>query len=151
MATKDYLSRPKTKPAETLRGKLNKWDNGYAEFIPAGTRESNRRMLKQMGNSSFYKSEGEKESSYSLHLNVDGKCEDPVAAMYEQFMQLTEGERKQLPQLPQLWLDSGRGEVVILARLACSAMIDRQLLQAQSQMNVTIGRHRTEIINTLNK
>lgn len=161
-----FISRPKTKPAETLRGKLNKWDNGYAEFIPAGTRESNRRMLKQMGNSSFYKSEGEKESSYSLHLNVDGKCEDPVAAMYEQFMQLTEGERKQLPQLPQerhgrmlyddggglqLWLDSGRGEVVILARLACSAMIDRQLLQAQSQMNVTIGRHRTEIINTLNK
>ena len=37
MTTGNYIKRPKTKPQETLRGKLNKWDNGYAEFIPTGT------------------------------------------------------------------------------------------------------------------
>ena len=74
-----YLARPKGKPAETLKGKLNTWANGYAEFVPQGQMPSNRTMLRQLGNSSFYKSEGEKESSYSLHLNVDGKSEDPVA------------------------------------------------------------------------
>ena len=60
-----YVTRPKTKPALTLKGKLNEWQNGYREFIPQGQKPSNRTMLKQLGNSSFYKSEGEKESSYS--------------------------------------------------------------------------------------
>ena len=167
MTQEKFLSRPKTKPAETLKGKMNKWDNGYAEFIPTGTRESNRRMLKQMGNSSFYKSEGEKESSYSLHLNVDAKdCADPVGALYEQFLNLTENERKEKPQLPEgsegrmlydngsslkVWHDTARGEVCILTRLQCSPQIERQLLQAQATMNVTLGRYRTVIINNNNK
>ena len=80
MANEKYLTRPKTKPAETLKGKLNKWDNGYAEFIPQGQKPSNRSLLKKVGSNSFYKNEGEKESSYSLHLNVDGASEDPVIA-----------------------------------------------------------------------
>lgn len=167
MTTSDnskYLARPKTKPTESLKGKMNKWDNGYAEFIPTGTRESNRRMLKQMGNSSFYKSEGEKESSYSLHLNVDGKSEDPVAEMFQQFQLLTAEQRKQMPQLPegsegrmllddgktQIWLDNAKSEVCILTRLQCSPQIERQLLQAQATMNVTLGRYRTEIITNNN-
>jgi hypothetical protein len=78
-----YTARPKGKPDESLKGKLNKWNNGYAEFIPAGSKPSNRTMLKQLGGSSFYKSEGEKDSSWSLHLNVDAKdCADPVAALH---------------------------------------------------------------------
>ena len=88
MKTNDiqYVSRPKGKPDESLKGKLNKWNNGYAEFIPAGSKPSNRTMLKQLGGSSFYKSEGEKDSSWSLHLNVDAKdCADPVAALHDGF------------------------------------------------------------------
>lgn len=94
-----YLARPRTKPDATTKGKMNEWANGYREFIPVGSRPSNRTMLKQLGNSSFYKSEGEKDSSYSLHLNVDGRSEDPVAEMLEQFLVLTEGERKQMPTI----------------------------------------------------
>jgi len=159
-----YLARPRTKPDATTKGKMNEWANGYREFIPVGTRPSNRTMLKQLGNSSFYKSEGEKDSSYSLHLNVDGRSEDPVAEMLEQFLLLTEGERKQMPTIDhhgrmlfddgqglQVWLDTERHEVSILTRLQCNPQIERQLLQAQAQMNVCIGRHRTEIINSINK
>lgn len=167
--TKDkttYVARPKGKPEVTTRGKLNEWSNGYCEFIPQGTRENNRQMLKQMGDSSFYMTQGRKESSYSLHLNVDGKSEDPVAEMHEQFLLLTEGQRKEKPELAkgiagrmlfdngsslQVWLDTEKGELTILTRLTCSPLIDRQLLQAQSQMNVTIGRYRSEIINANNK
>ena len=47
----------------------------------------------------------------------------------------------------QVWLDTSRGEVNILSRLKCSPDIERRLLQAQATMNVTIGRHRTEILN----
>lgn len=157
------VSRPRRKPDSSTKGRMNEWDNGYKEFVPTGTRESNRRMLKQLGNSSFYKSEGEKESSYSLHLNVDAKdCADPVGALYEQFKVLTAEQQKQMPQLPegsegrmlyddgqslQIWLDSKNGEVNILTRLACSPMIERQLLQLQGDMARTLGRYRTEIVN----
>ena len=166
MSTEIFLSRPKSKPAETLKGKMNKWDNGYAEFIPTGTRESNRKMLKQLGNSSFYKTEGTKESSFSLHLNVDGKSEDPVADMFQQFMILTDGERKLKPQLPEsqqgrmlydnggtlkVWHDTEKGEVCILTRLECNPQIERQLLQLQADMGRTIGRYRNEITKPLNK
>ena len=158
-----YITRPKTKPDLTLKGKLNEWQNGYREFIPQGQKPSNRTMLKQLGGSSFYKSEGEKESSWSLHLNVDAKdCEDPVAALHEQFLFLTEGEVKQKPQLQegfegrmlldngmglQIWLDRERGKVSILTTLDCGPNIERQLLQAQGQMNVCIARNRNEIVN----
>ncbi len=160
------VSRPRRKPDCSVKGKLNRWEGSdYCEFIPTGTRESNRRMLKQLGNSSFYKSEGEKESSYSLHLNVDGKSEDPVAEMFEQFRVLTADQQKQKPILSevgegrmlldngqglQIWLDTDKGEVTIQARLECSPQIERLLLAAQAQMNVCIGRHRNEIVNLNN-
>jgi len=162
-----YITRPKTKPDLTLKGKLNEWQNGYREFIPQGQKPSNRTMLKQLGGSSFYKSEGEKESSWSLHLNVDAKdCEDPVAALHEQFLFLTEGEAKQKPQLQEgfegrmlldnggsvkVWLDTKNHQINILTTLDCGPNIERQLLQAQGQMNVCIAKNRQEIINTNNK
>lgn len=171
MATKNdntsFVSRPRRKPDSSVKGKLNRWDNSdYCEFVPAGTRESNRTMLKQLGDSSFYKSEGEKQSSYSVHLNCDGKSEDPVGELLDQFLILTEGQRKQMPKLPEgsegrmlldngmglkIWLDREHGKVSILSELDCGPQIERQLLQAQSQMNVTIGRHRTEILNNESK
>ena len=158
------VSRPRRKPDSSTKGKLNRWEGtDYVEFVPTGTRESNRKMLKQLGNSSFYKSEGTKESSYSLHLNVDAKdCEDPVAALHEQFMVLTAEQQKQLPMLPEnqqgrmllddggslkIWLDTEKHKVSILSELDCGPDIDRQLLQAQATMNVTLGRYRKEILN----
>ena len=161
-----YVSRPKGKPDMTTRGKLNEWSNGYREFVPQGTRENQREMLKQLGDSSFYKTNGKKESSYSLHLNVDGKSEDPVAELLDQFLVLTESQRKTTPKLPEgsegrmlldngqglkIWFDREHGKVSILAELECDTNIERNLLQAQSQMNVTIGRYRSEIINNNNK
>ena len=157
-----YITRPKTKPDVTTKGKMNEWRNGYKEFIPVGSKPSNRTMLKQLGDSSFYKSEGEKQSSYSVHLNCNGKSADPVGELLDQFLVLTEGERKTLPKLPEgsegrmlldngmglkIWLDRERGKVSILTELDCDGNIERMLLQAQSQMNVTLARYRQDIIN----
>ena len=156
------VSRPRRKADSSVKGRLNRWEGSdYVEFVPTGTRESNRKMLKQLGNSSFYKSEGEKESSYSVHLNCDGKSEDPVGELLDQFLVLTEGQRKALPKLPegsegrmlldngqglQIWLDRERSKVIILTELDCGPQIDRQLLQAEGQMNVCIARNRQEIL-----
>lgn len=162
-----YASRPRRKPDSSTKGKLNRWEGtDYVEFVPAGTKESNRQMLKQLGDSSFYKNEGKKESSYSLHLNVDAESADPVGEMEELFNLLVESERKHAPKLPegcqgrmlfddgkhlQVWLDSERGEVNILTRLECGPQIERLLLQMQASMNVTLGRYRSEIINNTKK
>ena len=162
----NYVTRPKGKPEVTTKGKMNEWSNGYREFIPQGTRENNRQMLKQLGDSSFYKTEGKKESSYSLHLNVDGESQDPVGEMFEQFMVLTEGQRKEKPAMEEgaegrmlfdngsslkVWHDTANGKLCILTELVCGPDVERQLLQAQGQMNVTISRYRTDIINSNKK
>jgi len=157
------VSRPRRKADSSVKGRLNRWEGSdYVEFVPTGTRESNRKMLKQLGNSSFYKSEGEKESSYSVHLNCDGKSEDPVGELLDQFLVLTEGQRKQLPKLPegsegrmlldngmglQIWLDRENNKLTIMAQLECTADIERQLLQAEAQMNVVVGRNRKDLVN----
>ena len=162
-----YQTRPRRKPDSSTKGKLNRWEGSdYLEFVPAGSKPSNRTMLRQLGDSSFYKSEGEKQSSYSVHLNCDGKSEDPVSELFDQFLLLTEEKRKQLPKLPegsegrmlfdnneglQIWLDRERGKLSILTELDCNTSIERMLLQAQSQMNVCIARNRQEIINSNNK
>lgn len=156
-----YVSRPRRKPDSSTKGKLNEWDNGYKEFIPSGTGESKRNVLKQFGPSSFYKTEGQKESSYSIHVNVDGESPDPIGEAFDIFKALTDGQRKSEPTLPEgeghmlfdngedlkIWLDTANGKVTIQTQLDCSPNIERMLLQAQAQMNVTIGRHRTEILN----
>ncbi len=161
----NYVTRPKGKPDVTTKGKMNEWSNGYREFIPQGTRENQREMLKQIGDSSFYKTNGKKDSSYSVHLNCDGKSADPVGELLDQFLELTASERKSVPTLPegsegrmlldngqglQIWLDREHGKLSILTVLNCGTDIERMLLQAQSLMNVTIGRYRSEIINNSN-
>ena len=160
---KTVVVRPRRKPDSTVRGKLNKWEGtDYCEFVPTGSRESNRTMFKQLGPSSFYKSEGQKESSFSIHINVDGTSADPVNEAREIFNVLTAEQTKQKPELNaesqgrmlyddgknlQIWLDSEHHQVSILTTLDCTSQIERQLLQAQAQMNVVLGRNRKELIN----
>ena len=72
---------------------------------------------------------------------MDGKA-DPVGELLDQFLHLTEGERKALPKLPegsegrmlldngedlQIWLDRERGKVCILTELDCNYNIERML------------------------
>ena len=97
-----YVSRPRRKPDSTTKGKLNEWNNGYKEFIPQGQKASNRNMLRQLGNSSYYKSEGEKESSYTFHVNVPGDSADPVGEAYDIMKVLTEGSDERLHRPPSL-------------------------------------------------
>lgn len=162
-----YLSRPRRKPDSSTKGKLNRWEGSdYLEFVPAGSKPSNRTMFKQVGPSSFYKSEGAKESSYSIHINVDGSSADPVNEAREIFNVLTADQAKQKPTLSengqgrmlfdngeglQIWHDSEANKLTIMAQLECTADIERQLLQAEAQVNVVVGRNRKDLVNNNNK
>lgn len=162
-----YQSRPRRKPDSSTKGKLNRWEGSdYLEFVPAGSKPSNRTMFKQVGPSSFYKSEGAKESSYSIHINVDGSSADPVNEAREIFNVLTADQAKQKPTLSengqgrmlfdngeglQIWHDSEANKLTIMAQLECTADIERQLLQTEAQMNVVVGRNRKDLVNNNNK
>ncbi len=160
------VSRPRRKPDRSVKGTMKTWEGtDYCEFHPVGKRESNRTEFKRMGDSSFYQTKGEKESSYSIHINVDGSSADPVNEAREIFNVLTADQAKQKPTLSengqghmlfdngeglQIWHDTEANKLTILTQLECSADIERQLLQAEGQMNVVLGRFRTEILKNNN-
>ena len=82
---------------------------------------------------------------------------------YNDYLHMTLTLDGAMPQLPEgsegrmlmdngqtvkIWLDRERGKVSILTELDCNSNIERQLLQAQSQMSVCIGKNRQEILNS---
>jgi len=95
----NFIEKPEGKPVKAFRARVKMYGNDVVVVNPMEARESNRRMIRQKGRSSFYKSEGEKESSYSIHINVDANDPDPVATMQEAFNELTKGKLKTEPKL----------------------------------------------------
>ena len=134
----NYIEKPEGKPVKAFRARVKVFGNDVVVVNPMEPRESNRKMIKQKGKSSFYKSEGEKESSYSIHINVDANDPDPVATMQEQFAELTKGELK-------------TKQVILQTTIGCSPTIERELLQLQGDMGRVIGANYSEIIKVFNQ
>lgn len=162
MKEEGFVEKPQGKPVKAFRARVKMFENDVVVVNPMVPRESNRKMIKQKGNSSFYKSEGEKESSYSIHINVDANDPDPVATMQERFAELVKGELKSelklkvkgklLYDTPSLkvYLNKTQKNVIIQTTLACSPTIERELLQLQGDMGRVIGANYSEIIRTFN-
>ena len=163
MNNEEYIEKPEGKPVKKFKARVSLYPNDVVVVNPQEPRESNRKMIKQKGKSSFYKSEGEKESSYSIHINVDGNDPDPVATMQEQFNELTKGELKSelkliikgklLYETPVLkvYLNKMLKKVVIQTTLDCGPTIERELLQLQGDMGRVIGANYSEIIKVFNQ
>ena len=158
----NFIEKPEGKPVKAYRARVKMYSNDVVVVNPESTKESNRRIIKQKGKSSFYKSEGEKESSYSIHINVDANDPDPVATMQEQFTELTKGELKSelklkvkgklLYESPKLkvYLNKTQKQVIIQTTLDCSPTVERELLQSQAEMAKVIGANYSEIIKVFN-
>ena len=162
MNNEEYIEKPEGKPVKAFRARVKVFGNDVMVVNPETPKESNRKMIKQKGKSSFYKSEGEKESSYSIHINVDANDPDPVATMQERFNELTKGELKSelklqvkgklLYETPVLkvYLNKTQKKVVIQTTLDCGPTIERELLQLQGDMGRVIGANYSEIIKVFN-
>ena len=162
MNNEEYIEKPEGKPVKAFRARVKVFSNDVVVVNPETPKESNRKMIKQKGKSSFYKSEGEKESSYSIHINVDANDPDPVATMQERFNELTKGELKSelkmivkgklLYETPVLkvYLNKTQKKVVIQTTLDCGPTIERELLQLQGDMGRVIGANYSEIIKVFN-
>ena len=158
----NFIEKPEGKPVKNFRARVKMYGNDVVVVNPMEPRESNRKMIKQKGKSSFYKSEGEKESSYSIHINVDANDPDPVATMQERFAELTKGELKSelklkvkgklLYDTPKLkvYLNKTTKQVVLQTTLDCGPTIERELLQLQGDMGKVIGANYSEIIKVYN-
>ena len=163
MTEEMYVEKPDGKPVKAFRARVKMYGNDVVVVNPETPKESNRKMIKQKGKSSFYKSEGEKESSYSIHINVDANDPDPVATMQERFNELTKGELKSelkliikgklLYETPVLkvYLNKMLKKVVIQTTLDCGPTIERELLQLQGDMGRVIGANYSEIIKVFNQ
>ncbi len=162
MTEENFIEKPEGKPVKAYRARVKLYGNDVFVVNPMEPRESNRKMIKQKGKSSFYKSEGEKDSSYSIHINVDANDPDPVATMQERFAELTKGELKselklkvkgkmlfESPKL-KLYLNKTTKQVVIQTTLDCSPTVERELLQLQSEMGRVIGANYSEILKVFN-
>ena len=158
MTEEKYIEKPEGKPVKAFRARVKMYDNDVVVVNPETPKESNRKMIKQKGKSSFYKSEGEKESSYSIHINVDANDPDPVATMQEYFNELTKGELKSELKLQvkgkllydtpvlKVYLNKTQRKVVIQTSLDCGPTIERELLHLQGDMGRVIGANYSEII-----
>ena len=158
-----YVEKPDGKPVKAFRARVKVFGNDVVVVNPETPKESNRKMIKQKGKSSFYKSEGEKDSSYTIHINVDANDPDPVATMQERFAELTKGELKSelklivkgklLYETPVLkvYLNKTQKKVVIQTSLDCGPTIERELLQLQGDMGRVIGANYSEIIKVFNQ
>lgn len=162
MTEDQFIEKPEGKPVKKFKARVSLYPNDVVVVNPQEPRESNRKMIKQKGKSSFYKSEGEKESSFSIHINVDANDPDPVATMQERFNELTKGELKSelkmivkgklLYETPVLkvYLNKTQKKVVIQTTLDCGPTIERELLQLQGDMGRVIGANYSEIIRVFN-
>ncbi len=160
--TEEFIEKPEGKPVKAFRARVKVYGNDVVVVNPQTQGESNRKMIKQKGKSSFYKSEGEKESSYSIHINVDANDPDPVATMQERFQELVKGELKSelklkvkgklLYDTPKLkvYLNKTTKQVIIQTTLECGPTIERELLQLQGDMGKIIGANYSEIIKVFN-
>lgn len=99
----NYGERPMVKPDEKVEGRLLKWkDSDYVAFEPVQKRDQDhpaRTYLKETKHVSFYKNEGEKENSYSLHVNVDGSTPDAPAALLQKAAEALKPLMKKEPQI----------------------------------------------------
>ena len=162
MTEDQFIEKPEGKPVKKFKARVSLYPNDVVVVNPQEPRESNRKMIKQKGKSSFYKSEGEKESSFSIHINVDGNDPDPVATMQERFNELTKGELKGELKLQvkgkliydtpvlQIYLNKTQKQVIIKTTLDCGPTIERELLQLQGDMGRVIGANYSEIIRVFN-
>ena len=162
MTEDQFIEKPEGKPVKKFKARVSLYPNDVVVVNPQEPRESNRKIIKQKGKSSFYKSEGEKESSFSIHINVEANDPDPVATMQERFNELTKGELKGELKLQvkgkliydtpvlQIYLNKTQKQVIIKTTLDCGPTIERELLQLQGDMGRVIGANYSEIIKVFN-
>lgn len=138
----NYEQRPLAKPSSSTRGRLLRWeDTDYCEFVPVAHDEKTRRtMLKSGRRAQYYKNEGEKESSYTLHVNVPSTEIDPASALMDEAIKTLKSQMKDEPKITvkkfvidqkQLKVWEDRKEKKLVARLEINTGLHQSLMMQE--------------------
>lgn len=91
---------PKADKPRKVRGTATIYGDNRVEFVPQAEGTPQQKNLRKRGQSTFYHTNGEKESSIVAHLRVPADCEDPAAEMFEQLHYFTKDMLSKEPQKP---------------------------------------------------
>ena len=151
-----FVNRPQRKPDSTVKGRLLKWEDcDYVAFEPQKSKEAPARtVLKEQRGGSYYKNEGEKENSYSLHLNVDGSEKDPAGALLDKAANILKPYLKKEPKLEAKSFLEDSAELKVWHRkkdrqLCAMIVIDSHL--PKEQMSGRLFRLSSEINKIIDK
>ena len=156
------MAEKKESKTMTVRGtaRIDR-ETGDVNFRAAQSGEPVQRNVKKYGKSSFYETEGEKQSSYVCHLKVDKDAVDPVADMRDQLEHLTANLRKKEPAAPRgkFLLDkpglvvihnrkAGEVSVRLTIDLRSEGMLSFKLFNLVSEVNKCFAINQKELTPT---
>ena len=129
------------------------------EFTPQGEGTAVQRNVKKRGESRFYETEGEKQSSYVAHLKVNRNATDPAAEMFEQLDFLTKPLQRQESKLPRnkalldlpgvrVWHRRQENKVIVMMEITPTATgeLSSQLLKLTQDVNKCFAINRTSLL-----
>ena len=141
-----------------LRGTATFFGDGRAEFQPQGEGQPVQRSVKKKGDSRFYETEGEKQSSYVAHLKVNKDSTDPAAEMQEQLDYFLKGFGVKEPKAPRskclmdepgvkIWHKKSDNKVVVLMEMQTDVeqQLSTQLFNLMSEINKCFAINQTSL------
>lgn len=149
------VEKPLGKPIERIAGRLLKFEGtDYVEFRPTMKRETeSRNIIKQSKGISYYENKGEKDNSYSLHVNVGSDCKDPASEILSRVQDTLAPLTKKEPKLPtakflidkenlKVWSRKGKKELCAMITLDFSKpvpFVSSQLFALSQEINKIIN------------
>ena len=141
-----------------VRGTAVFHDDDSVEFVPQQEGVPVQKGVRKLGESRFYETEGEKQSSYVAHLKVDKSSADPAAEMFEQLALLAKPLMKQLPPMPQskvllddtnihVWHEKDDNKVVIMMEVdtTASGELSSQVYNLTIRVNKCFAINKTSL------
>ena len=136
-------------------------ETGDFDFKPwGGTGATIKKSEKKKGDSTFYETEGEKQSSYIAHLKVSKDADDPVGEMFDQLQYLTKTMVKAEPKQPKsraildqekvkVWYRKDEGKVIVRMEIdnaAKSALsLSTQLFNLTQEVNKCFAINKAQL------
>lgn len=152
----NFEQRPQRKPDESIGGRLLRWkDSDYTVFAPRMKRdEPAQTVVKESKGFKFYKNEGKKESSYSVHATIDAQTPDPANALVEKVLTGLGSELKEEPKIRaakflenqegyMVWTAERNKKLKVLLTLDLgeeSDLLSRRVLERATDLLGIIGR-----------
>ena len=108
-ADEEYASRPKTKPAQAIKGKLLIWPETKQYYFEGRKEhpEMKREVVHDKGGVRIAKTSGEKDSSFILSAKCPGDMKDFESVLCHKVIDSLRGKMKNEPQIakPQFLID----------------------------------------------